>query len=82
MNTNSLVQLGVSKERAELMVSVQMSFQRDLMRRGNWQSCLNCLNFAPGNGKSVGPKCEVAGVLPPPDVIVFGCEKHEDDIPF
>jgi len=61
-----------------------------------WQCCLNCDNWTKSSSKQVsdetkyegyrledtGPKCMKFDVLPPPEVIVTGCEHHEDMIPF
>jgi hypothetical protein len=62
----------------------------------SWQCCLNCDYWAKSSSKQVldetkyagyrmedtGPKCMKFDILPPPEVIVVGCEHHEDSIPF
>lgn len=83
MNTNESSNVGVSQEVIKLRREVQLRFQRHLVMYGNWHTCMNCIHYEPGRGKTVGPKCELAGKLPPPEIIMYGCEKHEhDDIPF
>jgi len=61
-----------------------------------WQCCLNCENWTKSSQKEVpdetkyagyrmedtGPMCMKFNMLPPPDVIVTGCEHHDDMIPF
>jgi hypothetical protein len=32
--------------------------------------------------EQTGPKCMKFDILPPPEVILTGCEHHEDMIPF
>lgn len=82
MNMNSLSNMGLSKDEARVRVDMQMRFQKHMLMSNNWQSCLNCLNFSEARGKTIAPKCDLNGQLPPPHIIVHGCEMHEDDIPF
>lgn len=45
------------------------------------QNCLNCVHWQKGDATE--PKgCSKYRQLPPPEVIVHGCEQHDFDIPF
>lgn len=48
-----------------------------LIECGLLRTCLNCDNWITGN-----ETCSLAGKRPPAKVIVTGCEKHTDIIPF
>lgn len=41
------------------------------------KTCLNCLHF-----DEPSEKCKLCNLRPPARVIVSGCPKHEDEIPF
>jgi hypothetical protein len=70
--------------------------QTAMINNFTWQCCLNCDNWTKTSQKEVpdetkysgvrleqtGPKCMKFDILPPPEVILTGCEHHEDMIPF
>jgi hypothetical protein len=52
-----------------------------LLDAGIFRNCLNCEHWQRGiNNLPEG--CSLARALPPPEVIVVGCEQHTDLIPF
>lgn len=50
---------------------------RDLLRRGMFRSCLNC-DFSDPKSSI----CKLYNTVPPKEIIVFGCEKWDEVIPF
>jgi hypothetical protein len=67
----------------------RIEFQRRIIRIAGsavWQTCLNCEEWQqPSEGQD--PNCMPTGcrrfqAMPPPEVIVNGCEWHIMDIPF
>lgn len=64
------------------MISVeqkQLTFRliMELIEDKAYHNCVNCANFDLPNDI-----CDKAGIRPPTKVIVVGCEKWEDIIPF
>lgn len=62
---------------------LRLLFQRHAASLGAQilQNCLNCVHWQKGDAnKPQG--CTKYRQLPPPDVIVHGCEQHDFDIPF
>lgn len=53
------------------------AWQNSLIRRFQWHCCLNCDHW-----DSVKESCKKYNAVPPPRVIVVGCDDHEIDIPF
>jgi len=53
--------------------------QSILIKAAIWRTCLNCDNW---RLTKLGNLCALYNVLPPPSVIVHGCQEHIDDIPF
>lgn len=82
MNTNQ----------AKLTIAIQNA----AIKGQRWQSCLNCIHWSKSGKETIldptqncgyrevetGPSCMEFKVLPPPEVLVVGCENHEWDIPF
>lgn len=65
----------------------QLSYQREAVRRAFWRCCLNCDHYHDGKavvGIHAGKpaQCLKFGALPPPEVVVFGCDHYEEVIPF
>lgn len=62
----------------------RIDFQERLVRHSNWSCCLNCCHWLPNYiGEERPPGCDLAAKsVPPPSVIVVGCQKWEMDIPF
>lgn len=64
------------------------SFQKLMLDKYIWQSCLNCekwsRNIAARQGAPLnGPEfCGLSGTAPPADIVVNSCECWEPDIPF
>lgn len=59
------------------------SVRRSYLDLKVWKSCVNCINFHPGyKNKETPCTCMLNKQTPPPEIIVLGCEMHEDDIPF
>lgn len=52
--------------------------QRDMVEAGIWKCCANCLHYSPATG------CGLANPRqhPPANVIIYGCQAWEFDIPF
>ena len=61
-----------------------IAFQRKLLRHQSRCSCLNCDHWVGNNTKREGQSgCGLAvGAVPPPAVIVVGCQMWCPDIPF
>lgn len=60
---------------------IRLHYQRKADAAQYLQNCLNCANWQVGTPKS--PEgCLLYRQMPPPRVIVHGCEQHEFDIPF
>ncbi len=72
-------------EKEQMVARYRKEMQGALIEVGFWVTCLNCENWAP-NTRSPGPTpppgCALFNSMPPPDVIVFGCEKWEINVPF
>ena len=49
--------------------------QKRIVNLFAWQTCLNCMYYRENT-------CSLFKSIPPAEVIVFGCEKWELDIPF
>lgn len=70
--------------------------QKALIETYSWECCLNCEEWAKTSSKRIedptkysgwreeqtGPKCKKYDMLPPPEVIVNGCEEWVPVIPF
>lgn len=50
---------------------------RFLVKQGAVSTCLNCVGWKNGACIAYG-----APVLPPPEVLVFGCKSWDNEIPF
>jgi hypothetical protein len=55
---------------------VRAELHKDAIKTLSFTSCLNCSNWVEDKG------CELYKAMPPPHIIVFGCDKHQFDIPF
>lgn len=76
------------------LAKLRIRIQSLAIKHEEWQCCTNCIEFTTTTSKPVqnldgttdyiatGPKCMKYGVLPPPDVLVVGCEEHDWYIPF
>lgn len=51
--------------------------QNHLVGMNHWQTCLNCEHW-----NSNINVCRYYEALPPPHIIIVGCEMHDFDIPF
>jgi len=66
----------------------QGPYQREAIRRCFWRSCLNCDHWNDGQAKAGNDAGKPQGCrkasysLPPPDIIVFGCDSYVEQIPF
>lgn len=61
-------------------VIARIKFQKELLNAYAWQSCLSCADWQDKPGLPTG--CARFQAMPPPDVIVNGCEWHVFDVPF
>nr|AYD82554.1 hypothetical protein ART_00085 [Achromobacter phage vB_Ade_ART] len=61
---------------------LKIEFQQSLIRTGNLSTCTNCIYWSTNINRNAEPRCSKYKVVPPPDVIVVGCEEWEMDIPF
>lgn len=61
------------------MVSRQqeIQFQQKMIETFNLKTCTNCVDW-----DKKAEQCGKWKQLPPPSVIVVGCDAHENDIPF
>ena len=73
-----------------------MKSQKALIDTYSWECCVNCDHYTASSQREVpdetkysgvrveqtGPKCMKYDVLPPPEVILIGCESYEPMIPF
>jgi hypothetical protein len=74
----------MNTEEMKRVNKMQISLQKNSINSRKWQTCLNC-DYWNGDVKNAnGPAgCLVFKAMPPPHVIVNGCEEHStDDIPF
>lgn len=62
-------------------VETIIQFQKKLLQYHAWQSCINCSEWQAGDS-NLPTGCKRFQAMPPPDVIVNGCEWHLFDIPF
>lgn len=61
----------------------RIQFQKSIVAQQVWATCLNCMNWRPNESSAAPPGCgKAANALPPPEVILHGCEAWEGDIPF
>jgi hypothetical protein len=62
--------------------------QLRIVAHGVWQTCLNCDNWSWNDALRRGfatrppPSCLRFSSLPPPDVLVVGCQEWTPDVPF
>lgn len=84
------------KEKTIILNRLQADIQKAAITAQTWRCCLNCINWSKSGRRSVpdetqqcgyrmedtGPSCMEYKVLPPPEVLVVGCENYEPDIPF
>lgn len=76
------------REELREVAKARIVLQDKLVKTHTWQTCLNCLWWHPGpppEGSMIDarpPQCEKFKAVPPPHIIVSGCEDHENDIPF
>ena len=66
-----------SKMRANPVAAIAEDLGTYLWRKGYGRNCVNCDNW-----KSKEQQCGLWNALPPAEVIVTGCEKHTDLVPF
>lgn len=73
-----------------------MKSQKAMIDTYSWECCLNCEHWTNSHVERVrddtkysgwrddqmGPRCMQYKVLPPPEVILIGCETYEPAIPF
>lgn len=73
-----------------------MKSQKALVDTYSWECCLNCSYWAETRSQQIpdatkysgfrteelGPGCLKYSVLPPPSVVVIGCEEYEPGVPF
>jgi len=67
----------LNPDRIKAISDLSYCFVEMLVDHGFFRSCLNCSEW---NKKE--DKCNKFKCLPPPEVIVTGCEHHSDIIPF
>lgn len=64
----------------------QQFLQLELQEKGIVRNCLNCMNWRSNmrhkEDQNSGELCDKYEVLPPPSIIVHGCEEWEFNIPF
>jgi hypothetical protein len=64
----------------------KIEFQKRMIKDDAWQCCLNCEEWQVGgvsNDGTVTPTgCALHRAMPPPEIIVTGCNDHMMDIPF
>lgn len=67
----------------------QQAYQREAVRRVFWRCCLNCDHWddgkvTPGTGQQPRPEgcSKFGGQKPPAEIILMGCDSHEESIPF
>ena len=79
MNTDRFAYLDTKLPKGTTMhrelVKLQLGVQKGSLSHATWHSCVNCDFFT-----SAG--CRKFKAMPPPEVIVVGCEEWEDNIPF
>jgi hypothetical protein len=58
--------------------------QKDQIRLGNWQTCLNCLHRDPSltAATDTDVRCNRFNAKPPASVIAVGCFEWTEEIPF
>lgn len=54
---------------------VAYKLHRFLSRQGVVSTCLNCLHWQ-------NDQCTLAAAVPPPQVLVFGCQSWDNTLPF
>ncbi|WNO48675.1 hypothetical protein [Achromobacter phage nyashin_LB6] len=81
-STNKVVKTAVGDMPVALTdQQIRLHYQRRASAVQILQNCLNCVHWQKGDAtKPQG--CSKYRQLPPPDVIVHGCEQHDFDVPF
>jgi hypothetical protein len=49
---------------------------------GYFQTCLNCSYFQQNPANEYEYRCDKFNSVPPPRILIVGCESHSDNIPF
>ncbi len=62
-------------------IDLDIKLRNHLVSSGRWRSCLNC-EYWVGHAGLVAPHCDMFKAMPPPHIIVTGCNEHIDNIPF
>lgn len=75
---------GLTNPRDEAAASFRIQIQELLIKRDQWQTCMNCDSYTKEKGMGADPPfyCMRHGGTPPPNVVVNGCPQHMMDIPF
>lgn len=63
----------------EISVEYARQMQHALVDVSFWKTCLNCEFW---NTNPATPLCKKFNALPPPEVLVFSCEKWLSSVPF
>lgn len=78
MNSSQQRQKETWEEQGRRKANIRIAFQKSAVAAFVWQTCLNCEHWR----KKGEPGCTKFNAMPPPHIIVTGCEDHEFDIPF
>lgn len=61
----------------------RVAFQTRVIKSDVWKCCLNCDNWNSNNSSAAKDGCAISNsMIPPPSIIVHGCERWEFAIPF
>lgn len=67
----------MSFEYTERRIELMLELYKVAIKEQLFKSCLNCIAF---NSKK--ELCELNNLRPPAEIVVYGCEMHDFDIPF
>ena len=65
----------MSKQYNDRIKEVKIELHRILVNTNSISTCINCTNWE-------NESCGLNSQRPPSEIIVYGCELHEFDVPF
>jgi hypothetical protein len=68
--------------RQDALNKLSILLSNSMMELGLFKSCMNCEYWIEGSQNNPIQKCKLFNARPPTQIIVSGCEKHSDNIPF
>lgn len=76
-----------ARARDEACARYRIQLQEVLVKRDQWQTCMNCDEYTKEKGEVIDGVnrpfyCKLHKGEPPPNIVVHGCPNHMMDIPF